>query len=111
MPGLGHGFSIADLYQRESLVRLDGMFLRRLQEANPDLHQSLLKARSQPDQVTRPLTSEIAVGLGPVLDGFLAELLQPLALMLDVPGILAPRGDRQALRQEKVARVAVLHFH
>ena len=74
MPSLAHGFSIADLYRREALVRLDGLFLQQLSERDPGLHQALLQARAQPGEVGRSASSDLAVGLGPVLDEFLAAL-------------------------------------
>jgi len=43
MPIFAHGFSVADLYRREGLIRLDQIFLSQLAEADPQLHQQLCK--------------------------------------------------------------------
>jgi len=72
MPSLGHGFSIADLYHRDGLLRLDRHFLTCLEQADAQLHAALLQARAQAGRVSRSAASELVVKLGPLLDGFLA---------------------------------------
>jgi NADPH-dependent glutamate synthase beta subunit-like oxidoreductase/NAD(P)H-flavin reductase len=82
--GLAHGFTVADLYRREALVRLDGLFLDRLAHADPALHAALVDGRAQPDRVTRAAASDLAVRLGAPLEDFLAELFgieQPVAAL------------------------------
>jgi NADPH-dependent glutamate synthase beta subunit-like oxidoreductase/NAD(P)H-flavin reductase len=83
-PGLAHGLSVADLYRREALVRLDRLFLGRLAAADPALHAALADGRAQPDRVTRAAASDLAVRLGAPLEDFLAELFrieQPVAAL------------------------------
>jgi len=74
IPALGHGISVADLYRRETLVRLDRLFLSHLAQADAPLHQALLDARAQPAQVSRGAASDLAVRVGPILEAFIAEL-------------------------------------
>jgi NADPH-dependent glutamate synthase beta subunit-like oxidoreductase/NAD(P)H-flavin reductase len=73
-PTLGHGISVADLYRREALVRLDGIFLAQLERADPALHQALLQARANPAEVSRSTASDLAVRIGPILDAFIGQL-------------------------------------
>src|SRR5258708_15699402 len=74
IPALGHGISVADLYRREALVRLDRLFLSHLAQADAPLHQALMDARAQPAQVSRSAASDLAVRIGPILETFIAEL-------------------------------------
>src|SRR3569832_617678 len=48
---LAFGFSFADLYDREGLVRLDRVFMDRLQASDAALANRLLAARANPDGV------------------------------------------------------------
>ena len=45
---LHFGLSFEDLYQREGLLKLDGVFLSQLEEHAPALHERLLAARENP---------------------------------------------------------------
>jgi len=74
MPLFAHGFSVADLYRRERLVRLDQIFLAQLAAADSALHQQLLQARARPAEVDRAAGSELAIRLAPALERFIAEL-------------------------------------
>jgi hypothetical protein len=74
MPVFAHGFSVADLYRRDGLVRLDQVFLAALAAEDPDLHQQLLQARADPERVSRAATSELAIRTAPALERFIGEL-------------------------------------
>ena len=74
MPLFAHGYSVADLYRREGLVRLDQIFLAQLAAADPALHQQLLQARERPAEVSRAAASELAIRVAPALEQFIAEL-------------------------------------
>lgn len=73
-PRLGFGFTFADIATRDGLIRLDRRFLEQLAAQEPDLHRRLLAARAAPDEVAGRVESDLAVALGPHLDGFVAEL-------------------------------------
>ncbi len=74
MPTFAHGFSVADLYRREGLVRLDRIFLATLGESDPALHQELVQARSDPAGLSRGSASDLSIRIAPVLERFVAEL-------------------------------------
>ena len=74
IPAFAHGFSIADLYRRDGLVRLDEIFLARLATADPALHHELLQARGQPGDVSRSAASDLAIRIAPELEAFIGEL-------------------------------------
>ncbi len=74
MPIFAHGFSVADLYRRDGLVRLDQIFLAELAGEDPELHQQLLQARSHPADVTRAAASDLAIRVAPALERFIGQL-------------------------------------
>ena len=51
---LGFGVPFEDLYNRDGLVRLDGVFLHHLTTADPNLNARLANARSNPECNRRP---------------------------------------------------------
>ncbi|MBY0429874.1 MAG: pyridine nucleotide-disulfide oxidoreductase, partial [Rhodospirillales bacterium] len=71
-PVLAHGMTIAELYERDGLTRLDGHFLTHLSEADTALHGRLLAAR----QIPPPARDEAAllVALAPHVEDFVAQL-------------------------------------
>ena len=71
---LGLGFTFQDLAERDGLVRLDQMFLQRLEQAEPALHVRLLTARALPDSLPSKDESALIIDLGPHLDTFVGEL-------------------------------------
>lgn len=73
MTPLGFGFDFSQLATRDGLVALDKLFLARL-EADPELHQRLLAARSAPDSLDAKAEGELVIALGEALEPFLAEL-------------------------------------
>jgi NADPH-dependent glutamate synthase beta subunit-like oxidoreductase/NAD(P)H-flavin reductase len=74
MPTFAHGFSVADLYRREGLVRLDQIFLATLGESDPALHQELVQARNDPAALSRASASDLSIRIAPVLERFVANL-------------------------------------
>ncbi|HEX4598610.1 MAG TPA: hypothetical protein VH278_12530, partial [Burkholderiaceae bacterium] len=74
MPIFAHGFSVADFYQRDGLVRLDQIFLEKLAAEDSEAHQRLLQARANPDQVSRAAASDLMIRVAPALERFVGEL-------------------------------------
>ncbi len=73
-PSLAHGFSVADLYRRENLVRVDDIFLKQLDAAEPSLRQELVQARSRAADISRSAASDLALRIAPLLEAFIAKL-------------------------------------
>ena len=73
-PVFAHGLTIEDLYRRDGLTRLDGIFLGRLAAEDPQLHQALLDARACPSDVSRAAVSDLALQVAPYLETFVGEL-------------------------------------
>ncbi len=71
---LGFGLSFEQLYDREGLRRLDGLFLDALRSSDPNLEQQLLAAREQPDAIARKEESQLLMEIAMHLDDFLAHL-------------------------------------
>ncbi len=71
---IGFGFTFADLAHRDGLIRLDRQFLSELQTADPALHQRLLAARAEPENLSGRDESDLIIALGPHLDAFIATL-------------------------------------
>lgn len=74
MSAFAFGISFEELYSREGLVKLDGLFLSKLQEKEEGLHAALLAARETP--LTGKLESELLIQLGPHVEDFIADLFQ-----------------------------------
>src|SRR4051812_20612110 len=83
---VGFGVTFQNLRERDGLARLDQMFLRRLAEADPDLHVRLLAARAMPDELPSKDESTLIIDLGPHLDSFVAELF---GIELETAALLA----------------------
>ncbi|MBV8570610.1 MAG: FAD-dependent oxidoreductase, partial [Acidobacteriaceae bacterium] len=71
---LPFGLTFSDLYDREGLRRLDGVFLDRLDEVAPDLRKRLEEARRNPPPAHVKAASELIIALAPYLEDFLADL-------------------------------------
>jgi NADPH-dependent glutamate synthase beta subunit-like oxidoreductase/NAD(P)H-flavin reductase len=74
---LGFGASFAALQTREGLIALDRRFLQHVAEHDEALHEKLLTARAAPDApdgINARAESQLIVALGPLLEGFVAEL-------------------------------------
>ncbi|HIJ61650.1 MAG TPA: FAD-dependent oxidoreductase [Rhodospirillaceae bacterium] len=72
-PALGFSFDFKDLYHRDGLVRLDGLFLAQLSEADPALKDRLLAARAEVPPTARE-QADLVVSLAPHLDDFIGRL-------------------------------------
>jgi NADPH-dependent glutamate synthase beta subunit-like oxidoreductase/NAD(P)H-flavin reductase len=71
---LSFGFSFEDLYNREALVRLDGVFLDELSQASPELHDRLLAARRDVASLALKQQSELIIEIAPHLEDFIGRL-------------------------------------
>src|SRR5215469_14323511 len=71
---LKHGFSFADLYDREGLVRLDRDFVAHLAATDIGLRDRLMAARRDPAAVEGLEESNLLVDLAPHLEDFIGEL-------------------------------------
>ncbi len=71
---LQHGFSFADLYDRDGLVRLDRAFVAHLAETDIGLHDRLMAARRDPEIIEGLDESNLLVDLAPHLEDFIGEL-------------------------------------
>ncbi|PXX18334.1 pyridine nucleotide-disulfide oxidoreductase [Nitrosomonas ureae] len=68
------GFTIADLYCRDGLVRLDQVFLDFLRTGDEALHKKLEQAREQPDDLLPKDESALLIEIAPWLEDFIARL-------------------------------------
>ena len=71
---LSFGLEFEDLYQNESLRRIDRIFLDELAQAAPLLRDRLLSARTDSSSLTPKQHSELIIELAPYLEDFLGEL-------------------------------------
>lgn len=71
---LSHGLAFPDLYSREGLVRLDGVFVEALQCHDTGLFNRLMSGRSAPDALSDRDHSDLLTDLGPFVEDFLADL-------------------------------------
>ena len=71
---LSFGVTFEDLYRREGLVRLDGVFVGHLQAADASLHARLVEARVNPAAIAADDQSALIIALAPYVEDFLGEL-------------------------------------
>jgi NADPH-dependent glutamate synthase beta subunit-like oxidoreductase/NAD(P)H-flavin reductase len=71
---LSFGVLFQDLYSREGLARLDGIFLDHLKPADASLHARLIQARANSGAIAAQERSELIVELAPHVEDFLGEL-------------------------------------
>ena len=71
---LSFGLAFEDLYTQEGLANLDAIFLQRLAESSPALHQRLLDARRDPSALAAKPSSELIIELAPHLEDFIGSL-------------------------------------
>jgi NADPH-dependent glutamate synthase beta subunit-like oxidoreductase/NAD(P)H-flavin reductase len=71
---LGFEATFSELSGREGLVRLDRLFVDRLQQADGGLHARLMAARATPASLDAKAEGELVVAMGPHLEDFLGEL-------------------------------------
>ncbi|MGB0748625.1 MAG: FAD-dependent oxidoreductase [Magnetospiraceae bacterium] len=68
---LAHDLAFEDLYSREGLVRIDGLFLESLA---PDLRAQLDAARAAPGSLSRKDSADLMEALGPPAERFIGDL-------------------------------------
>jgi len=71
---LGFGLAFERLYDRNGLMRLDGLFVDSLRQADPELANRLLAARGAPGSLERKEESHLLMAVAGHLDDFLARL-------------------------------------
>ena len=71
---LGYGFAFHELYERDALERLDGVFLEFVAKVDAPLCQRLVSARSDPAALAAKDESQLLLSLAPHLDDFLGAL-------------------------------------
>ena len=71
---LRHGLAFEDLYRREGLERIDGLFVEHLKATDVALHNRLVTARRDPDALDRKAESDLIVDAVPHLEDFIGEL-------------------------------------
>src|SRR5271169_3166631 len=71
---LAHGLCFADLYDRGGLVRVDRAFVGHLAEVDAGLHERLMTARRDPDELGHAAESDLVVDLAPHVEDFLGGL-------------------------------------
>ena len=71
---LEYGFTIADLYSRDGLVKLDQAFLDYLSKSDDVLYKKLNCARAHPDTLPAKDESALLIEIAPWLEDFIANL-------------------------------------
>ena len=71
---LAFDFQFADLYDRDSLARLDGIFLDHLKAADLAIFNTLMEGRAHPEGVERKKYAELLIALAPHVEDFIGEL-------------------------------------
>src|SRR5690242_10313117 len=71
---LQHGLEFEDLYRRDGLVRIDGLFIDHLAASDMALRNRLLTARRDPVALAGKEESDLLVALAPHLEDFLGSL-------------------------------------
>jgi len=71
---LKYGFTIADLYSRDGLVKLDHAFLDYLSKSDDVLYKKLNCARAHPDALPAKDESALLIEVAPWLEDFIANL-------------------------------------
>ena len=74
IPVTEFGLTIADLYRREGLLRLDAHFCRALEREDKDLHDRLVRARGEFDVLSPGEESDLLLALAPHVERFLVRL-------------------------------------
>ena len=115
---LSHDLTIADLYRREGLARLDGIFLKRLGQDDGALHDRLVAARAAPEACPAADESALMIALGPILDAFVAELFgiaaeaaalsqrhADLTPLYEIKRLFVQRRAAKMIRPEQAAQI------
>jgi NADPH-dependent glutamate synthase beta subunit-like oxidoreductase/NAD(P)H-flavin reductase len=104
---LKHGFSFADLYERDGLVRVDRAFVGHLAETDAALHDRLMAARADPDALGRRDESNLLVELAPHVEDFLGDLFGIAAEVRELQARHAALAPLYAVKRLFVQRRAV----
>ncbi|MBV8166158.1 MAG: FAD-dependent oxidoreductase, partial [Alphaproteobacteria bacterium] len=90
---LAFGLSFEDLYARTGLVALDQAFVAHLKDANVEVHNRLMAARTAPDALAGKDESQLIIDTAPHLDDFIGTLFgvtQEIAALRARHDALAP---------------------
>jgi len=71
---LCNGLAFEDLYTREGVMKIDGMFLTHLEDVDAALSARLVVARNEPDSLDASAESELLLALAPHVDDFMGIL-------------------------------------
>ena len=71
---LAFGLQFPELYTRDGLLKLDGVFLKRLRDADPALADRLDAGRADQSALAIKAESELLIAIAPHLEDFLVEL-------------------------------------
>lgn len=72
---LANGYTFAQLFEQQSLERLDAEYLTRLRALNPDAHEKLLRYRATAGNAFSAIErSELLLACGPLLEQTIIEL-------------------------------------
>ncbi len=104
---LRYGLTFDDLYERDGLVRLDGIFLDDLGAADAELGRSLEAARKDPDALTALEESELILSVAPHLERFLAALFGVNRELADLAARHAELAPLYTVKRNFVQRRAV----
>ncbi len=80
---LSHSLAFEDLYSREGIVRIDGLFMDYLGQSDDTLKMSLIEGRHDPDGLTSQEESELLLKVAPYVDDFVGELFDISSAVLD----------------------------
>ena len=91
------GLSFSDLFRREGLLRLDAVFLQRVQAHDAELHARLLHYRHAQQPFSPLQISELLLACAPLLETVIAELF-------------AIEAEVERLQAQTLAHDPVLYF-
>ncbi len=103
---LAHGAGFADLYSRDGLARLDGLFVDALTAADAALANRLLAARAAPAGLAAKDESELLIALAPHLESFIGALFgveDELRALASQANALAPLYEVKRLFVQRMA--------
>ena len=107
---LGFGTTFSQLAARDGLVRLDRLFLQRLQEADGEVHGRLLAARAAPEGVEAKAEGELVIAVAPHLEAFVADLFGIEAELAAVAAATRALDPVHACKRLFVQRQAVKEY-
>ncbi|MEO8203740.1 MAG: FAD-dependent oxidoreductase [Betaproteobacteria bacterium] len=117
-PALRFGFSFADLYDRNALVRVDTAFVDFLREGDAPLADRLVAARLDPAALAAKAESELLIAVAPHVEDFVTRLFgiesemqalaarhHELAPLFTVKRLFVQRRAVHKVKAEEVAAV------